>query len=273
MALQLSPRPLEERLSNLDTSTTQEAVQALRKRDIQGIASPYFKYELENRIVAYFSTRGIDFGESYDYADGRKYLASINKEPLKAVERGMRLQGMPKQFMMQFDDFEKLYFFAGIDSIERVPEDVEAMTPYEIASIYIRAGIDRMAYLHNSILEQHVQKRTVRRGHRIETYKNPWSPPHDTAIRKRLLTKDQIQERMKERIQPLIYSVGRLLKEEDKYTRMEPGLFTIDEEEKEIRLEQINERLGMMLDSLQPNQRRALTKLYGQRVEDYALHS
>ena len=116
MALELKNEPLEGRLSTLDEDTIIKLTESLAQREIRTTRSPHFKHDLVHRIVHYFRDKAVGFGDSYlsagDYLNG-----SINKEPLKAVERGMRIKGISPEFLSQLDDFEKIYFFAGVDKL------------------------------------------------------------------------------------------------------------------------------------------------------------
>ena len=285
MALILAKESLEERLSNIDNSVLNDLVTALKEHRKEIIRSPYLKDDLAPRIVGYFQSNKIPFGESYFAAKSYLYN-TINKEPLKAIEKGMRVLGIPNEFLMRLDDFEKLYFFAGLENLERAPEFIGEATAYEIASVYIREGIDNMAYLHNSILESNhpARRRKVTRGIREETYKNPWTPPHSKEIRERLAKKSDIYERIKKKDEPLIREFGGLFRKEDKlnrekkqYETMEITLFTLSEQERkdkvselEDKLLEINERIAIRLDSLTRIQLGLLAKTYGgYRLGDY----
>ena len=256
MALELSKTPLEERISHVDNTTLSSLINSLTKREIKKCKSPYYKYDLINRIINYFETRKIPFGE-HDPDNTRRYLKSINKEPLKPVEKGTRIKGIAREFITQLDDFEKIYFFAGVDKIKTpmIPLrdsalDISLMWPYEIASVYIRGGIDHMQYMHNSIYDGHKQKRLVKRGRRTETYMGLWRGPHSDKIRERLLSLDEIKKRIETRNEELISEFKGLFSEEDKYKAAQPCLFINAPEETDRKLYEINERISIKLDSL-----------------------
>ena len=270
MGLQLSNRPLEERLSGLDEAAAEKLAQNLASKDIRQAKSPYYKHELVHRIVHYFRDKGVQFGDSYLVASD--YLnRSINKEPLKAVERGMRVKGIPSEFLERLDDFEKIYFFAGVDKLKEAPAGLQAMDGYEIASVYIRAGIDQIAYMHNSITKPTERKRKVTRGRRREVYENLWSPPHSKEIRERLLARKSIFQRMEKRYAPLYQEFGSLFQEEDRLHGTKVDLFTMGELDRMNLLDGLRERIALKLDSLKIAHLKALElKCGAARLGDYA---
>jgi hypothetical protein len=279
---------LEERLADVTRDVLTDLVVTLRHRSTSqkrdaSYRSPYHKHDLIHRIVHYFEEKKIPFGDSYNSA--KKYLAGINKEPLKPVEKGMRRKGIsdkgiPADFIKRLDDFEKIYFFAGINAFDPNTRDTKenlanhpdlaTMDIYELASTYIRAGINHMAYFHNSIRAGNRRKRRVTRGPRQETYQNQWGPPHAKGIKKKLLKPEEIKDKVKQRYGALTSQFGPLFKEEDQYRTASPDVLTNSEKESPLAI--IGERISTMLDSLKPFELAILTREYGaDRLGQYAI--
>ena len=258
MALTLSSDTLETRLTSLDSGVTQKLAQSLKAWERSQIVSAYHKHDLVGRIVHYFQRRDIQFGENCD--DASEYLyGAFNKEPLKTAEFGMRVKGIPPEFLSRLDDFEKMYFFAGVDKIREAPGTIQSMDAYEIASIYIRAGIDNMAHAHNSILTSNARRRTVKRGYRIETYQHRWNPPHSSEVRGRLLTLREVRDRIEARYDQTALDFDALRTQLGATALPASGgqtnLFGPD-------LANVDERAGMFLDSLPVPARAFLTRRY-----------
>lgn len=208
MGLRLSTSSLEERLSEVPAAVLDHLIHALTEKKELKAFSTYLKPDTLQAIGHYLQGRQITFGEQ-SLSQALKYLGNeFNWEPLKPIEYGLRVLNVPTAYLENLDDFEKIYFFAGLSvPAHKVlehrgePLDLAALTSYEIASVYIRAGIDEVSSRHNSILEQHQHPRTVQRGRRTVNYSQVWVPPHSAKIRTRLLTKDQILDRQAQRFQ------------------------------------------------------------------------
>jgi hypothetical protein len=71
---------------------------------------PYLKYDLTNSITEHITERGIPF----DLGKDLTLYSSINKEPLKRIEYGIRsAREIPIEILERLLDWEKLYLFAG----------------------------------------------------------------------------------------------------------------------------------------------------------------
>ncbi len=284
MALRISSESLEERLASTPLIERDSLVNALRNENISEYSPPYLKKDLVDSIINYFKHKGVEFGKSdtnlrtdgYKRAYDTLYNSHFNKEPLKPVEYGTKLKGISTTFLNNLSDFEKLYFLAGVawyinnrkgptndsPSLKKLENEFHDALDYmnldEIASIFIRDGIDVMNNKHNRIVEEVEEPMEVYRGNRRELYKNFWVPPRSKIIRPKLVKLPTIKQRIRERL-TLQKEFGQI------YDGLESAISNDD----------YYSTLGdidSFLDTLDLNQRRFLTSYYGrERLGEYAV--
>lgn len=111
---------------------------------------PYYKYEAVNEIVGFFNRLGTPLNDGFD---ANLYRGKINKEPLKRVIYGIRsfarttrenrqVLEKVKDYLQGLDDWEKIYFFAGVWDKRCIPENEQELN--EI----VEAGRNRIYKIH-----------------------------------------------------------------------------------------------------------------------------
>ena len=283
MALRISSESLEDRLASAPLSERDSLVNAFKNENIDEREPPHLKKDLVYRIVNYFRHKGVEFGKFDNNlrTDGYKnayetLYNKFNKEPLKPVEYGTKLKGISTTFLSKISDFEKLYFLAGvawyinnrkgptndIPSLKKLENEfhdaLDYMDLHEIASIFIRDGIDVMNNKHNRIVEDLEKPMEVYRGNRREMYKNFWVPPRSKIIRRKLVKLQTVKQRIRERI-TLQKEFGQM------YDGLESAISDDD-------YYTIHNDIDLFLGDLELDQRRFLTSYFGrERLGEYAV--
>lgn len=150
------------------------------------------KPDLAEQVVGYFREKRVPFApyvrkEFSNVDEGfANTLYHLTKECLAVAAKGaVAAAGVPSQFLRALEPYEKVYFLAGVYGTDKPPEKLEQMNAYEIASFYIRAGIDTMSHAYYSL-----KKARKRKGHvRL---------PYSKEIRKRLAKLAEIRKRIGE---------------------------------------------------------------------------
>ena len=283
MALRISSESLEERLDSAPLVERDSLVNAIRDENIEVRRPPYLKKELVNNLINYFKKKGVEFGKSGsgrttdDYQSGYNTLYNINKEPLKPVEHGTKLIGIPGSFLNRLSDWEKLYFLAGIDwylneqhsptnerpALKKLQDEfhepLDYMSLFEIASAYIRDGIVVMDTRHNRIVEELDRPAQVYKGDRRDLYKKFWKPQRSKIIRSKLAKLQTVKKNIKERI---------VLQKE--FGRMQDDLKNIVSHGDEYYLARGD--IESYLDDLETDQLKFLTSYFGsESLGDHAI--
>ncbi|MBI4144583.1 hypothetical protein HY493_00060 [Candidatus Woesearchaeota archaeon] len=133
--------PLEDRLEGVQTNTANllRALTALPP----GGEPKYLKYHLTGAIVKGCANRGITLGKGFEAK-----LDQLTKEPLKVVYYGMtRANRVPADVINLLEDWEKVYFFAGIDRDLALPATLDAR---QIVATTVTHGIQNLCIRHNT---------------------------------------------------------------------------------------------------------------------------
>jgi hypothetical protein len=129
----------------------------------------YLKCDLTDALVKKTNQRGIPFEPGFS----DKLYSTFNKEPLKSIYYGMTRSGLvPADVINALTDWEKTYFFAGLDG--RVPVQHGMTVPELVAQTIVR-GISTICIKHN------YNKRHVPSSHHT-TYKNKPQTPYAADI-------------------------------------------------------------------------------------------
>lgn len=141
----MSAVTLEDAVVEFDTQKD-KLVSILNRKREQG-SSPYYKYQLTNRIAEYFAQRGAPLQKDADSLYG-----AVNKEPLKRVAYGMQhAHDLPAELLRPLQDWDKIYLMAGIWAAGWVspPKAFNQMSTPEIMKWCIGVGRGYMIKKHN----------------------------------------------------------------------------------------------------------------------------